>query len=295
MAVKVANQGDADRTIARPTEELEKKAAEAAEVGGESEGSSQEDLQAPGDGIEARREQDAHTEEVDRELGLVFRNGPDFRWCDQEGSTDRRQLQYGGRAQGNGDTRSLGTAVGIDESFPTSRHYPPKHAIWGVPAGELPLPHTQVLSEMEIEGRHVLPVLAPRDSVTFHPAPPDPEQHLVPQHKDNGSSRLLAGSHMFAGHTARKGGLGELEEMFQQRSSGRHDEASCGFAVARARQRLDSFRKARQIILTTVNSDHGHENVPSQVAQDEHTTPKPQDGAKAMLSRLKEMRCSVFS
>lgn len=300
VAAKEARQDDpAESTITRPTEEPKEKAANATEVGGKSEGSFQESLQALADGMEARREQNTDTE-VDRELGLIFRNDPDFRWRGHDSATDSRHLHYGKRAQDNGDTLHPGTVVRVGESFPTapSYLYPPKHAIWGVPAGEPPLPHTQVLAEKDIEGRHVPPVLAPRDDAIVQPAPPTPEQHLVQQYKAN-RSHFLAGSDIFTGQTARIGGLSEREEKIQQRSSGRHrhryDEDGSGFAVARARHRLDSFRTARQILLTNVNSDHGHQNVPSQVAKDQHAMPTYQDGAKAMLGRLKEMRCSVLA
>lgn len=296
VAAKAATQDDpAESSIAKPTEEPQDKAANAAEVGSESETSFQESLQALADGMEARREQDIHTE-IDRELGLVFRNDHDLRWCDHESAIDRRHLHYSRRAQDDRAMLNLGTTVGVDETFPTSPYlFPPKHAIWGVPR-EPPLSHTQVLGEKDIEGRYVPPVLVPSDGTIARPAPPTPEQHLAPQHTGN-RSRLLAGPDMFGGQTARIGGLGELEKCFQQRSTGRHqrrhDADGSGIAVARARHRLDSFRTARKIVSTNTNSDRGHENVPSQVAEDQNVMPPFQDGAKAMLGRLKEMRCSV--
>lgn len=287
-AAKVASQDDpAESAVSRTTEDPQEKAASAIEVEGTLERSFQENLQALADGMEARREQNTHAE-VDRELGLVFRNDHEFGWCDHESATDSRHFPYGGRAQDNGATFNPGKTVGVDDTFPISPSYlyPPKHAIWGVPAGEPPLPHPQVPAEKDIESRRVPPVLAPSDGAIARPAPSTPEQH----NKANRSR--LAGPDMFAGQ-------GKLEEKFQQRSSGRrqhrHDEDGSGFAVARARHRLNSFRTARQIVSMNVNSDHGHENVPSQIAEDRNAMPTSQDGAKAMLGRLKEMRCAVLA
>lgn len=297
---KVENQDDlAQATLTRPSEEPQEKAGNGTEVGGKSEGSSLEKLQALADDIEARREQNTDNE-VDHELGLDFRNDRDFRWCDHESAIDRLQLRYGGRAQGDGVRPISGIVARVDETTPTpsSYRYRPKHAIWGVPAGESPLPHTQVLTEKDIMETFVPPVLAPRDGAIVRPALHTPEQHVVPQEKAN-RSRLLDGSDMFAGRTTRTGGQGEFGENFQPLSWGRHqhrhDEYGSGFAVARARHRLNSFRTARQSISTDINSDHGHENGPPQVSADQHAMPASQDRAKVMLGRLKEMRCSVLS
>lgn len=297
-AAKVANQDDpAESTLTRPSEEPQEQAAKGTEVGGKSEDSFEENLQALADDMEARREQNTHIE-VDRELGLAFRNDRDFRWCDHNSATDRLHLDYGGRVQDDGPTPKPGTTVGVDGTIPTSPSYlfPPQNAIWGVPAGEPPMPHTQELAEKDIVGTPVPPVLVPSDGAIVRPAPPTPEQHLVPRMKAN-RSRLLGGSDIFAGHTARIGDLGALEANFEQLSSERrqhrHDEDGSGFAVARARYRLASFRIARQSILADANSDHGHESNPLQVSGDQHMP--SQDGAKAMLGRLKEMRCSVLA
>lgn len=292
-AAKVACKDDpAENTIPRPMEEPQEKTEHGTEVGGESKLSPQDNLQALADDMDARRELNTHAE-VDRELGLVFRNDRDFRWHDLESSTDRRQVHYGGRAQDDGATANPGTAVGVDETIPTSPSYlyPPEHAIWGVPADEPPLPHTKVRAKRGILATHVPPVISPSDGAIDRPVPSTPEKHLVPPQKAN-RSRLLNDSDVFAGQPARRGGLGELEETLQPLPSGRHqyrhDEDGSGFAVARARHRLYNFRAAREIIST----DHGHENVPS---QDQHAMPTSQYGAKATLGRLKEMRCLVLA
>lgn len=300
LAAKVANQDvPVESPIPRLTEEPHKKAANAAKVGSKSEGLFQDNLQALADDMEARQEQNTRTE-VDRELGLVFRRDRDLRWYDHESATYRPHLHCGGRAQDDGITlNNPGTAVGVGETFPTSPSFPyaSKRAIWDVPGGEPRAPDTQVRAEEDIDGRHVPLVLAPGDGAFLRPSPPTPEQHLVPQHKTN--HLMFAGQ--TAGQTARIGDLGVLGEKFQQRSSARHqhqhrhDEDGSGSAVTRARHRLHSFRAARHVVSMRVNSDHGHVNVPSQGAEDQRAMPTPRDGAKAMLGRLKEIRCSVLA
>eukprot|EP00903_Cladosiphon_okamuranus_P007015 g6824.t1 len=142
-ATEVNQDDPAESAVARPTEESDEKVANATEAGARSEGSFQQNLLALADGMDARREQKTDTE-VDRELGLVFRNDPDFKWRDHDSSTDDRHLHYGGRAQDDGEILNPGAVVD-DKSFPTSPSYlsPTEHAIWGVPAGEPPLLHTQ--------------------------------------------------------------------------------------------------------------------------------------------------------
>lgn len=236
--------------------------------------------------MDARQEHDTHTE-VDRELGLVFRNDHDFEWWDHESATDCRHIHYGGRVQGNEVALNSGTTVRAGRNLPTSPShlYHPKHTVWGVPAGKPPLPDTQVLTERHIEGSCIPSVLAPSDDVLVGPAPSTRQQHKA-------NSSPLVDSDMFSG-------LGELKEKSQQRLSGRHhhrhDEDGSGIAVARARHRLKSFRTARQNVSTNVNSDHGHENVPSPLPEDQRARPTSQDEAKAMLGRLKEMRCAVLA
>lgn len=289
-------EGPADIVLSEHTEEPHKKVVDAKDVGDPLEASLQENLQVLADGMVTRRERKTH-DEVDRALGLIFRDEPDYRWGDYGSATNR--LPDGGRVQRDVAKPTPEIRMEVEGPPSSSYLYPPKHDMWAVPVDESLPPNTGLLSEKEIVGAspfNTRPALAPSGGPIFRPAPatvPQPQSKAI-------QSRLPAGAATFLENPARVHGLGALEGKFQHLSVEghlqRHDGDGGGFAVARARQRLRSFRTARESVSTDVNVMHRHENfLPRQLSVDQQVVPPSQDESKVMLGRLKEMRYSLHA
>ncbi len=210
------------------------------EVGGTSEGALHESLEEVANDMVARRERKTHIE-VDRELGLVFGDDPDFCWRGRESATYR---MYHDTAD---PTAEIGSGAEASDM------YSPKQSIRACEAGG---------------------------------APPAPVLNPAPRSKVN-QCRLAVGSDMLIGNSANARGLDMVEEPHLGRHMQRHDEDGRGFAVARARQRLSSFRAARQSMSMATNGTAN--NAVSEAI------PPLQEGAKAMLGRLKQMRHSLLA
>lgn len=290
-------EGSANHALINHTEEPHEKVAGATEVGDLLGASLQESLMVLADDMATRRERKTH-DEVDRELGLSFRDDPDHRWYDHDSAADR--LHYDGQIRGDviKPTPEIGVGTeGYDFGPPTtSCRYSPQDDIWDVPIdGSLP-PNTGLLSEKGMVGTspfNTSPVLVPSGGTTFRPTSRTPAPHPLLQSKAN--QYRLPGVGMSLENTARIRDLGTVEGKTQRLSMEgylpRHDGDGGGFAVVRARERLHSFRAARKSVPTDVNVTHRHYNVlPRQLSADQQIVPPSQDQSKLMLVRLKEMR-----
>ena len=271
-APEVADEQDrpSDNNLPTPTEDPRENVADGGEIGGASDGVVNESLlQELADDMAARRERKTHIE-VDRELGLAFGDDPHFSWRGRESTTNHL---YGGvRVYHDTVDPSAETELRTEgsDALAPSYTYPPRQRIR---ADGTPSPHRRLFSEKNTSGlvpasnmpKLVPPVLAPGNSPTvFHPVPAVPGG---PQSKAN-LSRLPVSADMGFGNPSRTHGNDRLEETPVDGE---------GFAVARARQRLNSLRAARQSM--SIDPANVHE-----------ATPPPQKEAKAMLGRLKEMR-----
>lgn len=185
-----------------------------------------------------RRERKTHIE-VDRELGLVFRDDPDFSWRGRESAINHVYH----------DTADSGAEMGFGTE--ASDKFSPEQSINACAAGG---------------------------------APPAPLLNPAPRSKVD-QFRLHVGSDMLLSNSARTRGLNMVEEPYLAGHLQRHDEDGGGFAVARARQRLNSFRAARRSMSMAANES----------ANAVSEAPPPFQGAKVMLGRLKQMRQSLLA
>lgn len=299
------NQGTEDRVVSKPGEQPpEKEVRDSLEI------SPQRILQALADGMALRQEQDTHTE-LDRELGLDFKDDPGDRWCGRGSTADRpgysrRAPHDAAHAQVNFE---VGAAVkGIDHEG-SSHWYPPKLSAWTSPLFETPLENAAGLaSDKEIvvssplnTATFVPPDVAPIDDPTTGRVPLAPMLHAAPQSQAYQSSLPNPGAEdAFKGNAGRTRDLRVLDNTIRQRPldgpSHRKDMDGGGFAVARARRRLGSFRTARQQMSTGVNMTHSrHESTarPAQQSVEYQAMPHFQD-AKTTLTRLKDMRNTLI-
>lgn len=283
-------------------EDPHEKVRDAPKVGDPLEASLQESLMVLADRMATRQERKTH-DEVDRELGLSLTDDPDCIWCDHDSATNR--LHHGEQVQRDlvKPTPEIRMGMeGYDQGPPaTSCLHSPKD-IWAVSVDGLQPPITGLLSEKDMVGASLFntqPAIAPSGETTFRRASPAPVTHPVLQPKAN-ISRLPTGAGTFLDNTARIRDLGVLEGKIQHISMEghmqRHDGDGGGFAVARARQRLHSFRTARNSVSTDVNVMHRHDNaLPRQLPAGQHMVPPSQEESKQMLGKLKEMRYSLHA
>lgn len=294
-------QGVDDSVVSKPAEKSPEK-----EVRDCSEISPQRVLQALADGMALRQEQDTHTE-LDRELGLDFKDDPGDGWCGRGSAAarpgySRRVPHDGAHSQVNFE---VGAAVeGVDHEG-SSHWYPPKLYTWKSPWFETPPENpTGFASDKEIDvsspfntATFVPPDAAPIDGPTTRRVPLAPMLHTAPLSQAYQSGLPNPGAEeAFIENAARARDLRVLDNTIQQRPldgpSHRKDSDGGGCAVARARRRLGSFRTARQQMSTGVNMTHSrHESTarPAQQSVDYQAMPHFQD-AKTTLSRLKDMR-----
>lgn len=293
-------ESSADDALRKYTEEPHEKVADAMDVGGPLEASLQESLMVLADDMATCRERETH-EEVDRELGLSFKDVPD-RWCDRDCANNR--LHFGGQMQRDvvKPISEIGKGMAGYDPPSTLYQYSSNDDVWAIPVDGSLRPNTGLLSGKDIAGASPLnrfPALAPSGRTTFQPAPPAPLPYPILQSKAN-QSRLPTGSSMFLEKNAPIRDLGEsggkIKHLSMKGHLQRDNVDGGGFAVARARQRLHSFRTARKGTSTDINVIHRPENVvPRQLPVDQQMVPPSRDDSKLVLGRLREMRHSLHA
>lgn len=184
----------------------------------------------------------------------------------------------------------------FDDGLPEySSKHPPTRGMWAVPVDELRSRNTELPLAKDVGATlfNTLPALTPSSGAISPRVPPTLVPQTMPRHKED-PSRLPAWSAISPDHNPQDGFPDAFEgksRYVSKRGLLRRHEDIDGFAVARARQRLHSFRTARESMSRDFKMVCSHENVlPRQFSVDRQEVMSSQDESRKMLSRLKEMR-----